>query len=152
MFQHGIATGHSTLTSAATDWADFASDKLPGHRWAAIDAEGRCRGWVCASPAFSRRAYAGVVEDSVYVDPAVAGRGIAETLLHALIASTEGAGFWTIEALIFPENEVSLRLHRRVGFRDVGVRERMGLMTHGPAAGRWRDVILLERRSHTAGS
>lgn len=152
VFQAGIATGHSTLTKKAPDWADFAADKLPEHRWAAVDADGACRGWACASPAFSRCVYAGVVEDSVYVDPAVAGRGVGESLLHALIASTEGAGIWTIEALIFPENATSIRLHERAGFRQVGIRERMGFMTHGPAAGKWRDVVLLERRSHSAGS
>jgi len=151
VFQTGIATGHSTLTKTAPDWADFAADKLPGHRWGAVDGIGVCRGWAVVSPAFSRGVYSGVVEDSVYVDPAVAGRGVGETLLQALIASTEGAGIWTIEALIFPENAVSVRLHQRVGFREVGVRERMGLMTHGPATGQWRDVVLLERRSRTVG-
>ncbi|QQS01768.1 MAG: N-acetyltransferase [Austwickia sp.] len=152
VFQAGIATGHSTLTKTAPDWADFAADKPPEHRWAAVDGDGTCRGWACVSPAFNRCVYSGVVEDSVYVDPALAGRGVGESLLHALVASTEGAGIWTIEALIFPENEVSIRLHRRVGFRDVGIRERMGFMTHGPAAGQWRDVLLLERRSHTVGT
>lgn len=152
VFQAGIATGHSTLTSLAPDWSDFAAQKLPDHRWAAVDADGVCRGWACVAPGFTRRVYAGVVEDTVYVDPAAAGRGMGEALLQALIASTEAAGIWTIEALIFPENEASLRLHRRVGFREVGVRERMGFMTHGPAAGRWRDVVLMERRSPTVGA
>lgn len=152
VFQAGIATGHSTLTKKAPDWSDFSEGKLPAHGWAAVDGDGRCRGWVCAWPSFSRPAYVGVVEESVYVDPQLAGRGVGESLLHALVASTEGAGVWTIEALIFPENEASGRLHARLGFRLVGVRERMGLMTHGPAAGTWRDVQLWERRSRTVGT
>jgi L-amino acid N-acyltransferase YncA len=85
-----------------------------------------------------------VVEHSVYVDPAARGRGAGRLLLDALIASTEEAGIWTIQSGVFPENTASLRLHQRAGFRTVGVRERVG-RHHG----RWRDVVLLERRSQT---
>lgn len=151
VFEAGIAMGHATFTEEAPDWVEFAGGKLPDHRWAAVDAAGRCLGWAAVSPTSSRACYAGVVEDSVYVDPAAAGRGVGAALLGRLIESTEAAGIWTIEALIFPENEASLRLHRRFGFRDVGVRERKGRMTYGPQAGRWRDVLLLERRSRTVG-
>src|SRR5215211_8708262 len=89
---------------------------------------------------------AGVVEHSVYVDPAAGGRGIGTALLRRLIASTEAAGIWTIQSGIFPENAPSLALHARTGFRVVGVRERIG-QHHG----RWRDVVLLERRSSVVG-
>jgi L-amino acid N-acyltransferase YncA len=73
-------------------------------------------------------------------------------LLDALISSTEAVGIWTIECGIFPENTASLALHHRAGFRHVGVRRRLGHMTHGPHAGQWRDVVLLERRSPTVGT
>lgn len=99
-------------------------------------------GWVAVSPTSARPVYAGVVEHSVYVDPAARGRGVAALLLDALIAATEAAGIWTIQSGIFPENTASLALHRRAGFRVVGTRERVG-RHHG----RWRDVVLLERRS-----
>jgi phosphinothricin acetyltransferase len=88
-----------------------------------------------------------VVEHSVYVDPAAQGRGVARALLDALIASTEEAGIWTIQSGVFPENVASLRLHEQAGFRVVGTRERVG-RHHG----RWRDVVLLERRSPFVGS
>jgi phosphinothricin acetyltransferase len=90
----------------------------------------------------ARPVYAGVVEHSVYVGPGHGGRGIGRALLEALIASTEAAGIWTIQSGVFPENTASLALHRRCGFRDIGVRERIG--KHD---GVWRDVILIERRS-----
>ena len=86
--------------------------------------------------------YAGVVEHSVYVATSERGRGVGRALLERLIASTESAGIWTIQTGIFPENEASLRLHERVGFRLVGRRERVG--KHD---GVWRDVLMLERRS-----
>jgi hypothetical protein len=64
----------------------------------------------------------------------------------ALVEGAERAGIWTVQTGIFPENTASLELHRRCGFREVGIRERLG-QHHG----RWRDVVLLERRSATAG-
>jgi phosphinothricin acetyltransferase len=86
--------------------------------------------------------YSGVVEHSVYVDPVARGRRVGRKLLEALISATEAAGIWTIQSGIFPENTASLALHRSAGFREVGRRERIG-QQHG----RWRDVILVERRS-----
>jgi phosphinothricin acetyltransferase len=89
----------------------------------------------------SRAVYRGVVEHSVYVSPAARGQGVGRALLAAFIESTEAAGIWTIQSGIFPENAASLALHTAAGFRVVGVRERIG-QQHG----RWRDVVLLERR------
>ena len=103
-------------------------------------------GWAAAGPVSSRGAYAGVVEHSVYVAPGARGRGVGGALLRALIGSTEAAGIWTIQSGIFPENTASLHLHEREGFRVVGIRERIGHLN-----GRWRDVVLVERRSTVAG-
>ncbi len=90
--------------------------------------------------------YEGVVEHSVYVSPDARGLGVGRMLLDALIASTERAGIWTIQSGIFPENAASLALHHAAGFRVVGTQERLG-QHHG----RWRDVVLMERRSATVG-
>ncbi len=51
-----------------------------------------------------------------------------------------------LEAGIFPENKASVAIHERCGFRVVGTREKLGRMNR-----RWRDVLLLERRSTTVG-
>jgi L-amino acid N-acyltransferase YncA len=88
----------------------------------------------------------------VYVHPDATGRGVGRRLLDALVDSTETAGIWTIQSGVFPENAASLALHRAAGFRVIGVRERLGRMGAGPLAGRWRDVVLLERRSTRAGT
>ena len=90
-------------------------------------------------------------EHSVYVAAEAQGRGVGRALLEALVASTEAAGIWTIQSGIVPENAGSLRLHESVGFRVVGVRERVGRMSHGPMAGAWRDVVMIERRSAVIG-
>ncbi len=149
IYARGIATGNATFDDQPPTWDQFQAGKLAEHRLVAIAADGRTLGWVAASPVSGRCVYSGVVEHSVYVHPAAAGRGVGRVLLQALVASTETAGIWTIECGVFPENTASLALHHRAGFREVGVRRRLGHMTHGPHAGQWRDVILLERRSST---
>ena len=104
-------------------------------------------GWAALAPVSSRPVYAGVGEVSIYLADGVRGRGVGDRLLGALIEASEAAGIWTLQAGIFPENAASISLHRKFGFRVVGIRERLGRMTHGPLAGEWRDVMLLERRS-----
>lgn len=142
IYQCGIDEGNATFETAAPTWEAFDAAKLPHHRFAAVDEQAEVLGWVAATAVSDRCAYAGVVEHSVYVDPAARGRGVARALLQELIASTEAAGIWTIQSGIFPENTASLAVHERVGFRVIGTRERIGRRR-----GVWRDVVLLERRS-----
>jgi L-amino acid N-acyltransferase YncA len=147
IYQAGLDGGQASFETLAPRWEEFDAARLPGHRHVAADAAtGRVVGWVAASAVSSRRVYAGVIEHSVYVNPAHHGRGVGSALLAALIASTEAAGIWTIQSGVFPENITSLRLHQRAGFRVVGTRERVG-RHHG----RWRDTVLIERRSRVVG-
>lgn len=141
------AAGIATFEASPPSWEDFDAAKSPEHRLVAVDAGGRVLGWAAVVAVSDRCVYAGVVEHSVYVAPEARGRGVGRLLLEALIASTEAAGVWTIQSGVFPENTASLALHEAAGFRRVGVRQRLGRMGHGPMAGRWRDVVLLERRS-----
>jgi len=147
VYAAGIATGHATFETSVPDWAPFEQGKHRHLCLVARDGTGVTVGCVWAYPVSTREVYAGVVEESVYVDPSAAGQGVGRALLEALIDEAEAAGIWTLQAQIFPENAASLGLHAALGFRVVGTRERVGLMRHGPMAGQWRDVVLLERRS-----
>jgi phosphinothricin acetyltransferase len=146
IYQAGIEEGNATFESAAPSWSQFDASKLRDHRLVALDADDSVLGWVAAVPVSDRCVYAGVVEHSVYVSPAARGRGVGRALLDAFIDSTEASGIWTIQSGIFPENAASIRLHRAAGFREVGLRERLG-RHHGV----WRDVVLVERRSTVVG-
>ncbi|MDG9718892.1 GNAT family N-acetyltransferase [Streptomyces sp. DH24] len=146
IYRAGIDEGDATFETTAPAWEAFDAARLREHRFVALDEDGAVLGWVAACAVSDRCAYAGVVEHSVYVAPAARGRGVAAALLTALVESTEAAGIWTIQSGIFPENTASLALHERAGFRVVGVRERVG-RHHG----RWRDVVLVERRSPAVG-
>lgn len=147
IYQAGLDAGLASFETVAPQWPEFDSGRLPEHRLVA-ELDGMVVGWVAVSKVSARPAYAGVVEHSVYVEPSVQGKGIGSGLLQALFASTESAGIWIIQSGVFPANAPSLRLHERAGFRVVGVRERVG---RHPFDG-WRDVVMIERRSRTAGT
>ncbi|MDH3734634.1 MAG: GNAT family N-acetyltransferase, partial [Gemmatimonadota bacterium] len=93
-----------------------------------------------------RCVYGGVGEISVYVSEAARGRGVGSRILQALVESSEDSAIWTLQAGVFSENVASVRVHEKCGFRVVGTRERLGKL-----GGRWRDVVLLERRSSVVG-
>jgi L-amino acid N-acyltransferase YncA/transcriptional antiterminator Rof (Rho-off) len=146
----GIATGHATFETEVPTWDAWDAGHLDAGRLVALDPGGRpgaqVVGWAALSPVSGRCVYAGVAEVSVYVAEVERGRGTGGRLLQGLVTASEGAGIWTLQAGIFPENDASLRMHRAAGFRVVGRRERVGQL-----AGRWRDVVLLERRSDRVG-
>ena len=145
IYAEGIETRLATFETEVPSWQAWDRAHIPEHRFMARE-DGRAAGWAALAPVSSRCVYAGVAEVSVYVAAAARGRGVGTALLSALVASSEAGGVWTLEAGILPENEASVRMHERCGFRVVGRRERLGRMD-----GEWRDVLLLERRSRVAG-
>jgi L-amino acid N-acyltransferase YncA len=141
IYAEGIATRNATFETEVPSWQEWDAAHVGGHRFV-VEREGEVVGWIAAVPVSSRCCYAGVVEISAYVAEQARGQGVGAALLERLIESTEAAGVWTLETGVFPENEPSLVLLKRFGFREVGLRERLGQLD-----GLWRDVVLLERRS-----
>jgi phosphinothricin acetyltransferase len=145
VYLEGLATGDATFETDAPDWARWDASHLSCCRLVAL-AQGRIAGWAALSRVSAREVYAGVAEVSVYVGSGFRGRGVGRTLLEALVRESEAEGVWTLQAGVFPENVASVGLHLSCGFREVGRRERVGRL-----AGRWRDTLLLERRSPLVG-
>jgi len=145
IYAEGIATGHATFEREVPGREAWDRDHLRAPRLVARDGE-IVLGWAALAPVSGRCVYGGVGEISVYVATAARGRGVGKALLNGLIRGAEREGIWTLQAGIFPENVSSLALHRACGFREVGRRERIGQLD-----GRWRDVVLLERRSRVVG-
>jgi phosphinothricin acetyltransferase len=140
IFEEGIRTGHATFETKAPSWD--AWDAAHSEIRLAAERDDELAGWAALSPYSERRCYRGVAEVSVYVAERFRGQGVGRVLLEELVARSEAAGIWTLQAGIFPENKPSLRLHLDCGFRLVGVREGLGEI-----GGVWRDVLLLERRA-----
>jgi phosphinothricin acetyltransferase len=146
IYLEGLATGQASFETETPTWDQWNNARLPACRLVARDSGGIV-GWAALSPVSSRHVYRGVAEASVYIAERARGQGVGRALLEALIKAAEAAGIWTLEAKIFPENAASLALCEKCGFRRVGVREKLGCHKRV-----WRDVLLLERRSATAGT
>jgi phosphinothricin acetyltransferase len=148
IYAEGIATGDATLEREPPDFSHFDRSHRRDCRLVARQTPGGpVLGWTALTAYSSRRVYAGVAWESVYVAAAARGQGIGRALLDALIPASEAIGLWTLLAGVLIDNKPSLALHRGVGFRQVGVQRRLGR----DASGRWRDVVLLERRSTLTG-
>jgi phosphinothricin acetyltransferase len=145
IYAEGIAGRQATFETEVPSWEAWDASHLSSCRIIACDG-GEVVGWAALSPVSNRCVYAGVAEVSVYVSGAHAGRGIGRTLLDALVAASEAAGIWTLEAQMFVENHASVALHLRCGFETLGVRKRLGKLD-----GAWRDVVFMERRSEVVG-
>jgi phosphinothricin acetyltransferase len=145
IYLEGIATGNSTFETSAPEWPAWDEGHLSEPRLVSEEG-GEILGWAALSPVSRRAVYRGVADIGIYVAGKARGRGLGRALLERLVAESERCGLWTLQAGIFPENEASVGLHQACGFRVIGRRERIGAMD-----GRWRDVLLLERRSPVAG-
>ena len=148
IYAEGIATNDATLDARPPDsWEVWVAGRRAEGRFVAERA-GEVVGWIALTPWSARPVYAGVAWESVYVAERARGTGVGRALLEAAIAASEEAGVWTLIAGVQIENAGSLALHERAGFRRIGVQERVGK----DPTGRWRDVVLLERRSTRVGT
>lgn len=146
IYRAGIDTAQASFETHVPDWEKWNAKYREPFRFVARDDNGNVQGWAALTEMSARRVYAGVREISVYVAPAARGSGVGEALLRALIDASERAGIWMLQSGVFLENEASIRLHKKCGFREVGRRERIAKRD-----GVWRDTLLLERRSNVAG-
>lgn len=146
IYREGIDSGDATFETNVPEWETWDAARLGVGRIVAVE-DGRIAGFAALSPTSKRPVYAGVAEVMVYVAERARGRGIGGVLMRALVEASEESGIWTLQASIFPENEASIRAHLRVGFREVGRRERIAQFHDG----RWRDTVVLERRSSVVG-
>ncbi len=147
IYIEGIKTGNATFETEAPDRKEWDKNHFDSCRIVARKGD-NILGWAALSPVSGRCVYSGVAEVSVYVSSKYQGMGIGTNLLKKLIELSEEQGFWTLQAGIFPENESSILLHKKCGFRKVGIRKKLGKMK----IGNWRDVVLLERRSKKVGA
>jgi len=145
IYQYGLETRNATFETQLPSWKDWDEKHHKQFRFVYVEQDAVV-GWVALSPVSHREAYRGVAEVSIYIAQKAMGRGIGSRLMAHMIAASEAHGIWTLYSSVFPENEATVRLHKKCGFREVGFRERIARLD-----GRWRDTLILERRSKTAG-
>ena len=145
IYSEGIATGFATFEINIPSYEAWDNAHLKTCRFVA-ETDNKILGWAALSPVSSRCVYGGVAEVSVYVGYNSRGLGLGKSLMEKLISESEAEGLWTLQSGIFPENEGSIKLHKKVGFRFIGKRERVGKLS-----GVWKDNLLFERRSTAVG-
>lgn len=145
IYEEGIRSKNATFETVAPSYEKWMESAHPGCHLV-VEEVTKVLAFAKVLYTSLRPVYAGVGEVSIYVHPEAAGRGVGKKLLQELIRVSEQEGFWTLKAVIFPENVASIHLHKACGFREVGIHERMGKMD-----GVWRDNTILERRSQTVG-
>ncbi len=143
ILKQGIDGGNATFDKEVPSWETWDNKYFKVCRLVLVNENGVVQGWAAIQPISARVCYKGVAEVSIYLDNSVHGKGFGEMLLHKLIEETEEHHFWTLQSGIFPENVASIKIHEKLGFRIIGRREKIAEMN-----GVWRDVILLERRTH----
>lgn len=144
IYEQGIASHKATFAQKAPDYAVWNAEHHAHTRLVAETEDGIVTGWVAIAPSFVREVYRGVAEISIYIHDDYQHQGMGTLLLEAAHVESEKNGIWTLEALIFADNEPSLKLFRKCGYTDLGVRKRLGYDT---VLETWRDVAMLERRS-----
>ena len=143
-YEQGIVSHKATFAQKAPEYAVWDAEHHPHTRLVAETSDGIIAGWVAVAPSFARAVYNGVAEISIYIHDDFKHQGVGTMLLEAAAEESEKNGIWTLEALIFADNEPSLKLFRKCGYVDLGVRKRLGYDT---VLEKWRDVAMLERRS-----
>ena len=151
IYAEGLKTGHATFEQDAPDWERFDNGKLTAPRLIAECDTGDVLGWAVLSPVNARCVYGGVAEVTIFVSANARKQGVGKALLNALIKASEDEGLWTLQSSILAENTGSIRLHEQCGFTHLGVRKGLGKMSYGPMVGKWRDVVLMEKRSSVVG-
>lgn len=145
IYEEGFQTGFATFEQQVPTYESWDQAHVKSCRLVA-EEDHTILGWAALSPVSSRCVYGGVGEVSIYISTDCRGKGVGKALLKTLISESEDAGFWTIQSGIFPENEASIGLHEKVGFRYIGKRERVGKIN-----GVWKDNLLFEKRSDSVG-
>lgn len=146
IFEEGIAGGNATFDQSAPSWEVWDQKFFNVCRFVLETEDHEILGWAALQPFSNRDCFKGVAEISIYMKNAAQGKGFGSMLLKKLVLDSEEHQFWTLQSGIFPENEPSIIIHKKLGFREVGRREKLGQMN-----GVWRDIILLERRSKIVG-
>ncbi len=146
IFQEGINGGNATFDQTAPNWEAWDQKFHKICRWILENENQEVVGWAAIQPISNRDCYKGVAELSIYLSSSIQGKGLGSILLKKIVLDSEENDFWMLQSGIFPENEASIFIHKKFGFREVGYREKIGKMN-----GVWRNVVLLERRSNIVG-
>jgi L-amino acid N-acyltransferase YncA len=124
-----VAEVHDAAAQARRDMTQVGGDLAPAHREVA--------GYAYARPFAAREAYRWSCETSIYLSAERRRSGLGRTLYQALLARLIERGFRVAVAKMTLPNPASEGLHAALGFRPVGVHQRIGYKN-----GAWHAVAI----------
>lgn len=138
---HGTGT-FETTPPTPEDMAARRTDVLgKGLPYLVLEEAGEVLGFAYCQWFKPRPAYRYSAEDSIYLAPAAAGRGLGRQLLQALVDEAGKAGIRKLIAVIGDSaNAGSIGVHRACGFEPAGT-----IRSCGWKFSRWLDIVLMER-------
>lgn len=142
IFEQSVEKGNATFWTFCPKFEDWDDSHAKVCRFV-YETDGRVVGYIVISPHSSRECYKGVAEISVYIDEKYRGRGIGTVLLTKVKEEARKQGYWTLYSNIFTDNEASIKLHEKCGFRVVGIRDRIAKNK----LGNWQSTTMMEWRN-----
>jgi L-amino acid N-acyltransferase YncA len=144
IYAHHVLHGTATFEEVPPDQPEIARRQAEiagrGLPYLVAEAGGRVLGYAYAGPYRARSAYRVTIEDSIYLAPDAAGRGLGRRLLERLIAECTAVGARQLVAVIGDSGNVaSIALHERLGFAHAGT-----LRSVGFKFGRWLDTVQMQ--------
>lgn len=143
IYTQAIENGGASVLEACPPYEEWDKKHFSHLRYVMKDGD-KIIGWCALSPFSERQAYRGVAEGSLYIDKAYHRSGIGKDLMLYVIDESEKAGIWTIYSKTFADNMPSRKLQENLGFKLVGIHERLGHDRFGV----FHDIAIYERRSH----
>ncbi|WP_340026816.1 arsinothricin resistance N-acetyltransferase ArsN1 family A [Paenibacillus sp. FSL K6-1096] len=143
IYNQGIEDRIATLETETKDSSymeAWFNDRQGRFSVLVAETEGKVIGWASLNPYSHRCAYNGVADLSVYIDRSFRGQGAGSSLLESLHKVAKENSFYKIVLFTFPFNENGQGLYRKMGYRQVGVFEKQGVMD-----GEFIDVMIMEK-------
>jgi L-amino acid N-acyltransferase YncA len=152
IYGHHVLTGTGTFEVDAPSLDDMRARRADvlakGLPWLVAVLNGQVIGYAYCNWFKPRPAYRYSAEDSIYLSPEVAGKGIGRTLLAELMAQAQRAGVRKLIAVIGDSaNAGSIAVHKAAGFQPVGV-----LASCGWKFNKWLDVVMMDKALGEADS
>ncbi len=142
IYLQGIQTNLATFASSVPPYLQWVNTHISKLNYVATQ-NNNIVGFAALSATANTGAYIGVAELSVYVHNDYKGEGIGLKLTQFMLNKAKHSGYWTVESRIMANNEASIKMHEKVGFRIVGTRQKIGKDINGE----WRDTVIMEKRN-----
>ena len=124
-----------------SEFSERISEIQKKYPWIVYEENGKILGYAYGGPEYTRAAYQWTCETSVYVSEEARGKGIGAALYEKILDILKKQNFCVCYVLINDDNEASVKMHEKFGFKQNGYRKKCGYKF-----GKWHSVVFLEKQ------